>query len=348
MRLFSADYLRKFGTDFFAACGAPVAEAAQVADHLVESNLMGYDTHGIVRCVEYETCVGDGRIKPGASMSILKETPTTAIVDGGLNFGQVSANWIVDIACDKAKACGIASVVSQNCCHIGRLGSYVQNIAERGMFGLMACNGRQRLHMMAPWGGRDPRLGTNPIAFGAPTKGWPVVMDFSTCVIPEGKVRLALFQGKQLPEDCIQDGEGRPTTDPARFYTPDQCRIVGTILPLGAPRFGHKGYGLAMMVEIMGAILSGEDASVDHNRSNGISLIVIDPDAFCGQSLFANLVDRFCQYQMSSRPAEGFTEVVVPGVYDFRTRERRLAEGIPIDDGVWSEIQRSAAKVGLS
>jgi hydroxycarboxylate dehydrogenase B len=202
--------------------------------------------------------------------------------------------------------------------------------------------------MVVPWGGREGRLGTNPIAFAAPTKGWPVVLDMSTCMIPEGRIRVALYQGAQLPENCIQDPDGNPITDPARFYSQDSSNIpLGTILPFGAPRFGYKGYGLAMMIEIMGAIMSGEDATVDHNRSNGISLIVIDPDHFCGVDLFRELVDRFCAYQMSSKPAPGFREVVVPGVYDFRAREKRLAEGIPIEDGVWKEVVEAATEIGV-
>jgi len=347
VKVFSADYLREFGTDFFVTCGSPREEAAQVADHLVESNLMGYDSHGIVRCDDYVWAVKDGRIKPGAPMSILKETPSTAIVDCAINFGQVSANAMVEIAYEKAQNCGIACVLSRNCSHIGRLGSYVQNIAQRGMFGFITCNGRQRLHMVVPWGGCEGRLGTNPMAFAAPTKGWPVVLDFSTCMIPEGKVRVALFQGTQVPEDCIQDANGNPTTDPALFYSPNRNKIIGTILPFGGPKFGYKGYGLSMVAEIMGAILSGEDATVDHNRSNGVSLIVINPDAFCGVDMFAELVDRFCAYQMSSKPAKGFKEVVVPGVYDFRTREKRLAEGIPIEDGVWMQLVAKATELGM-
>ena len=346
MRAFTADYLREVGTECFVACGSPPAEAGQVAEHLVESNLMGYDSHGIVRVTEYVHCVKDGRVKPGAKWSVMKESPSTAIVDCALNFGQVSGNAMVDMVCEKAKACGIACVLSRNCFHVGRLGGYVQKIAERGMFGLMACNGRQRIHMVVPWGGREGRLGTNPIAFGAPTKGWPVVLDMSTCMIPEGKVRLAMFQHKPVPENCIQDADGNATTDAAAFYTPDQSKIIGTILPFGSPTFGYKGYGLAMMIEIMGAILSGEDATVDHDRSNGVSLLAINPDVFCGVEVFTELVDRFCKYQMSSKPATGFEEVVVPGVYDFRMREKRLAEGIPIEDGVWEQIAAAAKQVG--
>jgi len=347
MKVFSADRLREFGTEFIAACGAPPAEALVVADHLVESNLMGYDSHGIIRCAEYLTCVRDGRVKPGAPITVIKESPSTAIVDCGLNFGQVGANRMVDIGCEKARASGIACILSKNCFHVGRLGSYVQKVAERGMFGLLTCNSRQKFHVVVPWGGRDGRLGTNPLAFGGPTEGRPVVLDMSTCMIAAGKIALAREEGKQVPEGCIQDGDGNPTTDPATFYGPGMSLLGGTILPFGAPNFGYKGYGLSMMVEMMGGIMSGEDGTVDHVRSNGLSLTVINPDFFCGADRFAELVNRFCDYQMSSMPAQGFKEVVVPGTYDFRLREKRLAEGIPIEGSVLQQIVAAAAEVGV-
>jgi hydroxycarboxylate dehydrogenase B len=347
MKHFRADYLRQFGTDFFAACGSPRSEAALVADHLVESNLMGYDSHGMMRCIEYYRCVKDGRVKPGAPIAILRESPSTAVVDCGLNFGPVSTQVIVDLGCEKAKKCGISCVLSKNSFHVGRLGSYVQKVAERGMFGYLSCNSRQKAHVAVPFGGREGRLGTNPLAFAAPTKSRPVVLDMSTCMIAAGKIDMALFEGKQLPEGCIQDAEGNPTTDPHDFYGP-HGELQGTMLPLGSPRFGYKGYGLSMMIEILGGILGGEDASVDHNRSNGVSLIVIDPDHFCGVDLFAELVDRFCAYQMSSKPAQGFEEVVVPGTYDFRALEKRLAEGIPIDERIWNQLVEVAAEIGVT
>jgi len=344
-KVFSADYLRSFGTDFFTACGSPREEAFLVADHLVESNLMGYDSHGMARCPEYLVCIGDGRVKPGAPITVIKESPSTAIVDCGMNYGQVGMNAIMEIGCEKAKHCGISCVLSKNSFHAGRLGAYVEKIANRGMVSMLSCNSRKKFHVLVPWGGRDGRLGTNPFAFGAPTNRWPVVMDMSTCMIAAGKINIAILEGKNLPEGCIQDPDGNPTTDPKTFYGPNgEC--LGTILPLGSPRFGHKGYGLAMMMDILGGILGGDDSTVDHVRSNGLSLIVINPDFFCGMDLFRELVDRFCAYQMSSRPARGFKEVVVPGTYDFRLREKRLAEGIPIDDRIWQQIVDAADSVG--
>jgi uncharacterized oxidoreductase len=343
MKIFAPDYLRTVGRDIFIGCTSPPHEAAIVADDLVESNLLGYDSHGITRCEVYVDYVLKGQVKPGAPFRVLKETPITAVVDGGLNFGQVSALQMVDIACAKAKQAGMAYVVSRNCCHVGRLGTYVQKVAEQGMMGIATCNIRKIGHVVAPWGGREGRMGTNPLAFAAPTKGWPVVFDAATCMIPEGKVYLARDEGKSVPSGCIQDAAGNPTTDPNVYIGPPR----GTILPFGS-QYGHKGYGLGLMVEIMGGIMAGQDATVDQPGFNAFSLIAIDPDAFCGAEQFTEHVNRLCAYHMSAAPAPTFREVVVPAVYDFRMRDKRLAEGIPVDENVWQTVIRAAARVGVT
>jgi uncharacterized oxidoreductase len=344
MKKFTPEYLRKVATDIFIGCGSPPNEAAIVADDLVESNLLGYDSHGIIRCETYVEFVVSKRVVPGAPMRIEKETPVTAIVDCGLNFGQVSATLMADIACEKAAKSGMAYIVCKNGCHVGRMGSYVQRVAERGMLGIATSNNRKIGHVVAPWGGREGRLGTNPFAYAAPTKGWPVVLDMSTCMIAEGKVYLAKQEGKSVPPGCIQDADGKPTNDPNVFYGPPR----GTVLPLGAPQFGYKGFGLSMMVEIMGGIMAGQDATENQPGFNGFSIIAIDPEFYCGRDTFSELVNRLCEYQMSSAPAPGFKEVVVPGVYDFRTKEKRLAEGLFVDDQVWKMVVNSAKQVGVT
>jgi uncharacterized oxidoreductase len=344
MKTFSPDYLRKVGTDIFIGCGSPPQEAAVVADDLVESNLLGYDSHGIIRCETYVEFVVTGKVKPGAPLRIVKETPITATVDCGLNFGQVSATHMADIASAKAAQSGMAYIVCKNGCHVGRLGSYVQKVAERGLFGIATSNNRKIGHVVAPWGGREGRLGTNPFAYAAPTKGWPVVLDMSTCMIAEGKVYLAQQEGKSVPPGCVQDAAGNPTNDPNVYFGPPH----GTVLTLGAPQFGYKGFGLSMMMEIMGGIMAGEDATEHQPGFNSFSVIVIDPDFYCGREQFRELVDRFCAYQMSAATAPGFKEVVVPGVYDFRMREKRMAEGIPVDENVWKMVIDSAKRVGVT
>jgi hydroxycarboxylate dehydrogenase B len=344
MKVFPPDYLRKIAEAIFLGCGSPSEEAALVADDLVESNLLGYDSHGIIRCQTYVEFVLGGKVKPGAPVRVQKETPVTAVVDCGLNFGQVGAMRMTDIACAKAEQSGLAFAISVNGCHVGRLGRYVQKAAERGLLGIATSNNRKIGHIVAPWGGREGRLGTNPFAYAAPTNGWPVVLDMSTCMIAEGKVYLARGEGKSVPPGCLQDAEGNPTTDPHVFYGPP----VGTILPLGAPQFGYKGFGLSMLMEIMGGIMAGQDGAEHQPGFNSFTILAVNPEFYCGKECFRQLVDRFCAYQMSAAPAPGFREVVVPGVYDFRLREKRLAEGIPVDDNVWKIIIESARRVGVT
>jgi LDH2 family malate/lactate/ureidoglycolate dehydrogenase len=344
MKVFSADYLRKVGTDIFLGCGAPPQEASLVADDLVESNLLGYDSHGIIRCETYVEFVVTGKVKPGAPIRLLKETPVTAVVDCGLNFGQVSATRMTEIACAKAEQSGLAFVISTNGCHVGRLGRYVQKAAEQGLLAIATSNSRKIGHVVAPWGGREGRLGTNPFAYAAPTRHWPVVLDMSTCMIAEGKVYLARQENKSVPPGCIQDAAGNPTTDPHVYFGPPH----GTILTLGAPQFGYKGFGLSMLMEIMGGIMAGQDGTEHQPGFNSFTILAVNPEFYCGKECFRQLVDRFCAYQMSAAPAPGFREVVVPGIYDFRMREKRLAEGIPVDDNVWKMILDSARRVSVT
>ena len=348
MMSFMADFLRQVGTDIFTGCGAPSTEASVVANELVDANLMGYDSHGIVRCTDYVEYVQLGKIKPGVSPQIIQEHTNTAIVDCGLNFGQIGATFMTDLACDKAARGGISYVVSRRCAHVGRVGSYVQRAAEKGFFALATCNNQKAGHIVAPWGGREGRLGTNPFAYAAPTNKWPVVLDMTTCMIAHGKVNLLKWEGKQVPTGCLQDADGNPTTDPNVITAgmPGVHGPSGTVLPFGS-QYGYKGYGLSMMVETMGGIMAGMDMTVENPGSNGFAIIVIEPDAFCGRDEFRRLVDNMCAYQMSSPPAKGFKEVVVPGLYDFRSREARLANGIPISENVWKLVVESASQVGV-
>lgn len=341
---FTADYLKDIGTKIFVACGSPKDEAAIVASELVEANLMGLDSHGVVRYAQYVEDAMGGKTKPGVPARILKETPSSAVVDCGFNFGPVAASVMADIVCDKAASNSIAVVTSRNCTHIGRLGGVVQKVAERGMLGFATCNSSKHGHWVVPWGGKEGRLATNPLAFGAPcANGNPVVLDMSTSMISEGKVRVLMNQGKPIPEGCIQDPEGCSITDGSKWYGPPK----GTIRPFGS-ELGYKGFGLSLMVEIFSGILAGEASSVDNPYINGLTIIAINPDATCGAARFRELMDDLCGYMTATPPAPGFEEVVMPGTYDFRTRELRLANGILVDENTWSQILESARKVGLT
>ena len=304
---------------------------------------MGLDSHGVMRFKQYLDAAAEGKIRPGAPLTVLKETATTAIVDCGFNFGPVSATRMAEIAAAKAKQANVACVLSRNSQHVGRLGSYVQKLAAEGLVGLAAANSSKHGHFVAPWGGSQGRLATNPLAYAVPTSGDPIVLDMSTSMIAEGKIRVLLASDKPLPPGCVRDAAGNPATQPKDFYGPPR----GTIQPFGG-ELGYKGFGLGLLVEILGAMLAGQDSALDLPYINGLCLVAINPEVFCGSDLFRSLADSLCRYVTSCPPAPGFDEVIMPGTLDFRTRRRRLVEGIPLPEATWSDIIECAHRLGVS
>jgi uncharacterized oxidoreductase len=335
--------MRQVGIDLLAACGASREEAGIVADELVEASLMGLDSHGVMRYIQYAEDALSGKIKPGAPIRIVKETDTTAIVDAGLAFGPVSATRMVEIACDKAERHNVSCVVSQNGQHVGRLGTYVTKCAQRGFVALATVNSSKHGHWVVPWGGREGRLATNPLAFAAPTAGRPIVLDMSTAMIAEGKIRVLRQAGKPVPEGCILAADGTPTTDPAVFYGPPH----GSILPFGSQN-GYKGFGLSLMVEILGGLLAGMATSQDHPYINGLCITAINPQAFCGRERFVELTEDLKAYMLNTPPAPGHERVVMPGQLDDEMHERRLRDGIPVAENTWEAIVAVARKVSVT
>jgi uncharacterized oxidoreductase len=321
----------------FEATGAPEPEARLVAHELATTSAMGHDSHGAIRIPEYVELARLGTIVAGAKCRIERGQGGAAIVDCGRNYGAVGAHFAMETAILIARAQKVACVVTHRCNHVGRVGAYVQKAAECGMVAIATCSSPVHGHFVVPWGGTQGRLGTNPIAYAVPTGGDPIVADISTCVAPEGKIRLYKNQGKAVPEGWILDAEGRPTTDPGLFYGPPR----GAIFPLGGPA-GHKGYALGLLVDILGNALAGLATDDTSTVGNGLCLIVIDPSAFCAIEQFRSLVDGTVAYIKSSKPAPGCQEVLVPGEVEFRTQRQRMAEGIPLDDATWHAIHESA------
>ena len=342
MKRYSAARLRDLGGRLFTACGAPPDEAATVAGELVEASLMGLESHGVTRYIMYAEEVEAGHIRPGAPMRVVRETATLALVDCGLNFGPVSATRMVEMVCDKARQSGLAFVVSRRCHHVSRLGAYVQRAAEQGLFCLAVANSSKHGHWVVPWGGREGRLATNPLAYGVPTGGKPVVMDMSTAMIAEGKIRTLMHAGEPIPEGRILDGEGQPTTDPKAFYGPPR----GTILPFGSD-LGYKGFGLGLLVEILGSTIAGEELTDEMRYVNGLGLLAMDPEPLCGAERFGHLMDELSDYMTGTPPLPGSEEVVMPGELDFRMRAQRLAAGIPLPDETWRQIVDVAGRFGV-
>ena len=326
----------------FRAAGAPADEAALTADHLVTSSLMGCDSHGILRVPEYLDLVAEGTIVPGAPVALDGRSGATALVDCGWNFGPVGATRAMEVAVAIAGESGAACVATRRCNHVARLGAYVELAAECGVIAIATCNSPLGGHFVVPWGGKEGRLATNPIAYGVPTGGDPIVADFATSVAPEGKVRWYRNAGLPLPPGWVQDADGLPSTDPRALYGPPR----GGLLPLGGP-VGYKGFALGLLVEILGSALAGVGSADASVAGNGVCFIAIDPTRFVHPDRFRPLMDELSAYVKSSPPAEGAGEVLMPGEREFRTMRARLEEGIPVDASTWDALRAHAVRLGL-
>jgi uncharacterized oxidoreductase len=340
--VFTEEQLLETTTAIFQATGAPAEEAAAVAGHLVTASVMGYDTHGVIRIPQYVGDVKRGAIVPGAPVRVERETETTAVVDGGWNFGQVAGLRAMEIAMAKAKSGGIAMVVTHRSNHAGRLGAYTQQAAEAGFLALAFCNSPPQGHFVLPWGGTQARLATNPISFAIPSSGgFPVLADFATAETTEGALRLYRNLNKPLPAGWILDAKGQPSTSADDFYGPPK----GSILPFGGAR-GYRGFALSLLVEIMSGLLGGSP-TVKDQAGNGLAFIAIDPTAFLPPEQFGALMQELREYVKSSPPAPGSSEVLLPGEPEAKRVEERRESGIPLDDNTWEQIRQAAASVGI-
>jgi uncharacterized oxidoreductase len=342
MRTFTAGQLEDVATAIFQAVGSPDQEARLVAHELVVADLMGLRSHGVIRIPSYVKYVTDGEIRPGAAAQLLVETDTTAVLDCSANFGQVGAMRALAIATAKARASGLGAVVTRRCHHVGRLGSYPERAARDGLICLATATTRRRGHFVVPWGGREGRLGTNPVAYGVPTSSEPVVADFATSVIPEGTVRVAIDRETMLPEGAAIDAGGRPTRDPHAFYGPP----MGALLPFGGS-VGYKGYAMGLLAEILAGTLAGEHADDDTRPANGFFVLVIDPTAFLPSGSFPEVAGRVVDYVRSSPPAAGSAGVLMPGERETVTRIRTDREGIGVEDATWDRIEGEARRLGV-
>ena len=346
MRRMSADQLRRVGTLLLDAAGSPHEESEIVSDVLVNSSLVGHDSHGVLRFPSYVSQMKSGQLKPGAPFELVRETHAMAIVDGHQGWGPVIARRAMEIAMDKARECSVGTVVVRGSQHVGRVGEYPAMAAGQQMIGLAVVNSHgMGEEKVAPWGGLDRRLTPNPIAFAAPTGyEWPILVDITTSVVPEGKVRYALYAGQELPVGSIIDHQGNPTTDPADLYGPPP----GAILPLGGT-VGHKGFGLAVMAELLAGALSESGCSGQQitNTGNGVFFQVVNIADFTPYSEFTSTVQELIAWIKSPRRRPGVDEILIPGEPEYRLAQQRLKEGIAVADSIWHEIFQTAAELGL-
>ena len=326
----SAEELVGLSRTVLEDAGAAPAAARAVAESLVEANLRGHDSHGVRRLAPYLQFVRDGHVDPAAQPEVTRRQGAIAIVDGCRGFGQLAARLAVVELLGLARDHGVGAVVIRRGNHVGRLGEYVEALAGEGLVALAFCNSDPTV---APFGGRERRLGTNPLAWAAPRRppAEPLVMDWATSATAEGKLAIARALGETAPEGALVDAAGVPSLDPEAFYD------GGALLPFGA----HKGSGLSVMIELVGGVLSGVGvSSLDgHDEGNGTVLVALDVEAFVPREEFEAQAEAFCAELAATAPAQGFDEVLVPGEIERRTRARRAHEGIPIPAATWSELE---------
>ena len=334
MPVFSHQYLHNVASQIYVAEGVPLEEAEIVATHQVKANLVGHDSHGVIHILEYVERMHRGHIVPGAPFEVVRESPTTACIDGHWGFGFVVTEKAMRMAIEKARAHNVAALTVFSQSHIGRLGDYPAMAIEEGMIGIITADSGAGPKAVAPFGGRERRLGTNPICIGVPSDmEGPVVLDMATAAVAAGKVSLARNRKEAIPSSWVIDKEGNPTTDPEDYFR------GGAILPVGADQ-GHKGSGLSFMVEMFSGILTGLGFGINPEapHNDGCFIAVFNVEAFRPLAQFKREVSEFAAFIKSSAPAPGFSEVFYPGEVEWRTEQRRLQEGIYVEDETWQQI----------
>ena len=330
-------------TDLVAAImqggGCNPGEARTVARRLVDSNLVGHDSHGVLRVGKYLEWVNEGWLRPNTDPTIVFDSEALAIVDGNRGFGQVIGEFATRLGIAKAARSGIAMVGLRNCGHLGRLGDWAEMAAAEGQVSLHFLNtsGAQRV---APFGGSDRRLSTNPLAIGVPgVDGPPIILDITTSTVAEGKLMVALNKGEQVPAGWIVDKHGKPTTSPRDFYD------GGALLTIGE----HKGSGLSILTDVLaGAITTGRSSKPkDTVLRNNMLSIFIAPAVYDGDGGVLAEAKRLLDWVKESPPLVAGRPVLGPGDVERETRAARVANGVPLDDTTWNNLIAAAQSVGI-
>jgi LDH2 family malate/lactate/ureidoglycolate dehydrogenase len=335
MHIIQVEQLQALLERALAAAGTPADIAHEVAASLADSNLKGVDSHGAVRMPSYLSYIAEGYIKPAARPEIVRETPTTALVRGNYGFGIHALSFATDVAIRKAKESNVACVGLTEASHTGRIGWFAERAAAQNVIAMITGGGASRKgrhHAVAPYGGTQHILSTNPITFGMPGGELGTVLaDFATSITAEGKLRLYRAKHEPVPEGWLIDKDGNPTTDAEDFYA------GGAILPAGA----HKGYALAVIAELLGGALLGPP-----HEFNWI-VVAINIEAFRPVDDYNRASAEILHDIKNVTPAAGFSEVLFPGEPELRAAQRRKAEGIPIADEVWQQVLDAMREVGV-
>ena len=342
---FRADALRAAVRSIVAAAGSDAGEAASVAANLVEANLRGHDSHGVGMVPRYIDAVLEGGLVVNAHVAVRQDSGALLTLDGQRGYGQVIGQEAMALGAARARQHGVCVVGLAHSHHLGRIGQWAEQCIEHGLVSIHFVNVLSR-PIVAPFGGRDARVGTNPFCVGIPRPGGePIVLDFATSKIAQGKTRVAYNKGVAVEPGTLIDSRGEPTVEP-RYAVVEP---LGALLPFGE----HKGAGLALICELLGGALAGGAtgrAVTDGRRRvlNSMFSILVDPERLGTAANLAREMESFVAYATASPPQPGVERVLTPGEPERASRARRLRDGVPVDAVTWAEIAAAGAKVGVA
>ena len=352
-----AGAMERLVAGIFEHAGCDAVEARRVAWRLTGANLRGHDSHGVLRARRYVEWMEDGKIFPGRRIEVERETEVLAVVDGRYGLGQTVGEQTVDLGVEKARRHGVAVTALKNSGHLGRIGDWAERAAESNCASIHMVNVRGSL-IVAPYGAIERRGSTSPFCAGVPRPGEPpIVHDFATSVVAEGKAMVALHGGKPLPDDALVGPDGNYTSDPRPLYgetepgrTPDPHAGPGALATFGL----HKGSGLNFFMEMFAGALTGSGTAAalgdtgKRRFCNGMFSIYMQVGAFHDDDWFAREVGAYVEYWKAARPARPGGEVLVPGEKERSTMAERSRTGLPLSEGAWADILTAAQMVGMS
>ncbi|MHA1547504.1 MAG: malate/lactate/ureidoglycolate dehydrogenase [Alphaproteobacteria bacterium] len=345
------------GADILTAAGCSQNEARRIADRLVLADMTGHQSHGIGRIPRYVKMMADGDVWPGRSVTVESESDAFMLLDGNAGFGQTVGERAVELGCARAHRAGVAVVGLKNSGHLGRISDWAELAADEGFVSIHFVNVRGR-SLVAPFGGIDRRMATSPFAVGVPMSGEaPIILDFATSLVAEGKAFAAAKGGSPLPEGALISATGEASRDPADLYgdtvgdfVPDASRGPGALAAFG----GHKGSGLNFMIELLAGALTGSGVNRTFNDRdekplrNGMLSIYIDPERFAGRSAFEAQARDYVAYVKSARVTGDHTEVLIPGEKERRLMADRKAGGVPFSSVAWRDLTELAKSCGVA
>lgn len=340
------DSLKEYCTKIFVGAGMKDEDAGISADNLVYADLAGMESHGVIRMPAYLKRLENGGTSKTGEISIIKETDTTALIDGNNTMGQVVSKKCMELCIEKAEKNGVAFVGARGSNHFGMASYYSQMALEHDMIGMTFTS--PAAHLMAPTGGIEPILDNNPFSFAVPSgEELPVVLDMATSVVARGKIGVALNKGLPIPKDWAMTIDGRETEDPEEAFN-------GILLPAG----GYKGYGLTVIVGILSAVLTGgsilskdvkdfyEDVSESQNIGHLFGCIKID--RFMDPEFFKLHMDEMIREIKGCKKAPGVEEILLPGEREFKNVIHRRENGIPLTQNTYRALAEVGERYGLS